>query len=411
MDCTALRGLGRLEDEEHTPGCAKYSRSTSHAAHDPRCGIARFFVFFALACSALVACKKDVPPVPLSAATAARGQLRVLDGPGDAEGDTGWWPNVQFDRRGSPHVAFCDAHHGDVRYATETAGAWSVKSIFSQGAVGKYIAMDIDANDRVGLMFYDQDKRYLHFARQDKPDGAWQDERVAWGRELGIGGAMRFDVSGVPHVFYYLPSGNLIHATPVKGQDEWDKKTVAQVQGVYSMRTSAATRPDGVWLSYVNWTMKDAVMYLGHMGETGWEATTVNNEKGPGWRSQLVYIDGRPQVVHSGHLTVETQLSAQAADGNWVTRPMIATGSSFAAATWKNRLVVAFQDASDLKAGKAVRYTIERESGPWPVYTVDDSAPVGGYIAASVSQSGRLLIAYYADAERALKLYDEQLAD
>lgn len=336
--------------------------------------------------------------------------MQVLDAPADSEGDTGWWPNVLFDHRNVAHIAFCDAHNGDVRYATETAAGWQVRSIFSQGAVGKYIAMDVDTQNRVGLMYYDQDKRYLHYARQSRAEGPWDDERVAWGRELGIGGALRFDNAGVPHLFYYLPAGNLVHATKGPRDADWTKSILAEVQGVYSMRTGAITRPDGVWLSYADWKMRDSALYLGHLVQDGnWDTRVVANEHGPGWRSQLVFVGDAPTVIHSQHLTTQTSVSAPTAQGNWVTRPLVSQGSSFAATVWNDKVVIAFQDTSDAKAGAAVRYTVQSHQGPWPVYTVDASSPAGGYLAAAVSAKGRLLIAYYADAERSLKLYDEQL--
>ncbi|HET6346115.1 MAG TPA: hypothetical protein VFH51_14365 [Myxococcota bacterium] len=359
--------------------------------------------------AALAACKSERALV--GAATPAGGKLITLDAADDPEGDTGWWPQVAFDANDRAHIAWCDAHHGDVRYATEAASApsgWDVRSLVSQGAVGKYIALDIDPAGRPGIAFYDQDKKYLRYAWQTAA-GTWQDERVVWGHEAGMGGTLRFDASGTPHLFYYLAAGKLIHAMRTSA-GEWKRDVLADAQAIYSARISAARRPDGLWVSYVDWRMKDAALYLGHLTDAGFEKTLIADRAGPGWRSALVFLGPEPWLVHSARLTEQTALTRRSTSGAWEPALLIPKGSSFAAAPWGDRLVVAYQDMGDVRRGGTVNYTVSDAAGTgWTARLIDSDGPVGGYIAAAVSKAGRLLVPYYADSARSLKLYDEVL--
>ena len=346
--------------------------------------------------------------IPLAPPQPAPGKLITLDGAPGPEDDTGWWPTVAFDSHQRPHVSFCDAHHGDVRYATETPAGWQVTSIVSKGAVGKYMSMAIDAHDRVGITFYDQDNLYLRYAHQQTAAGPFSDEHIAWGSELGMASTTVFDPNDMPHVFYYMRSGKLIHA--VRHADDWEKTVLTSAMGVYSAHISAVSRADGIHLSFVDWKMRDAALHLGLIQPDGtFEDTVISAQHGPGWHSQLLYLTDIPYIVHSQDLTKHTGISHFDATQGWVSSQLLPNGSTFAAHAYRGAAVVAFQDTSDvLHDGTVLRYT-RQTAGAWPVYRIDNNGPVGSYLSMAISDRGRMLVAYYANSARSLKLYDESL--
>ncbi|MEE8409379.1 MAG: hypothetical protein V3T05_07225, partial [Myxococcota bacterium] len=199
----------------------------------------------------LSACDREIH---IGATQTAPGSITILDTVGP-RGETGWWPSLAIDHNDQPHLSFCDAYDADLKYATRVGKQWRVESVISEGKVGKYTALDVDSKGRVGIAFYDQDKKYLRYAYQID-DGAWKHERVAWGLEVGMGGELRFDTDDVPHMFYYLPSGKLIHAKKPAGS-EWQKEVVAEVNGGFSVRISPVLRRDGFWISFVDWNFTD----------------------------------------------------------------------------------------------------------------------------------------------------------
>lgn len=372
----------------------------------------------------LVACTPTVEVIPLSPIQPGTGRLSTLDAPGtdDPADNTGWWPSVAFDSHDQPHVAFCDVFHGDVRYARQdAAGTWRVQSVVSKGAVGKYIALAVSPagpGEHVGIAYYDQDHTRLHYTWQDGANH-WSDEKVAWGREVGMGAALVFDAHATPHIVYYQGNGKLAHAQRL-GPDTWQTEVLATAMGAYSVRLGAAFLPDGLWVSYVDWKMHDAALYLGHLVGQEFSTEAVATRQGPGWHSQLIFADAatatapsmaariEPSIVHSAKLTAETHVSRRGKDGVWHEATLFAHANTFAATTYRGDMVVAFQDLGDRRAGSTLAYA-RQQAGAWQVRQVDADGPVGGHVSLAISKSGRLLIVYYADVSRSVKIYDEVL--
>ena len=353
--------------------------------------------------AAAIACNKPAP-ILLAPSQPAAGRLQVLDSGGD-EGDTGWWPQVLFDHHDKPHVAFCDARQGDVRYAEEDAHGWHVRSLVEKGAVGKYLAMAVNANDRIALTYYNQDHAQLHYFAQNA-HGDWDDEVIAYGREVGMGAELLFDHNNVPHLFYYVGRGALIHAVR-DSHGEWQKTVLAQAQTTFSVRIQAVERADGIWLSYVDWKAQDAALYLGHITDDGFSHEVVADRYGPGWHSQLAFLGDAPMLIHSARLTAQTDLARREANA-WVSHPLLPHGSNFAASLYQNRWVVAYQDTSDIHSGGTLMYTRQTD-GAWQTRRIDDTGPIGRYVSMAVSSTGRMLVVYYADVSRSVKIYDEAL--
>ncbi len=345
----------------------------------------------------------DIPP-----AQAAPGAVSVLE-PGGARGRTGWWPSVAFDANDVPHLSYCDAYHADLKYATRVGSSWTISSVVSRGKVGKYTALDVDSHGRPAIAFYDQDMKYLRYAWR-QPDGTWKDERVAWGAEVGMGGELRFDDGDVPHLFYYIPSGRLIWAHKPGAAREWVKQVVAEATGGFSVRISPVLRPDGFWLSFVDWSFKDTALHLARPVEGGFDVELIAERHGPGWRSQLVFEGDQPVVLFSQSFTEDLRLAHRRAD-EWQFTRLIRQASNFAAArTPGGDLVVAYEDVRHGSAGNGTLKLLRRQGGRWKRFTVDAEGPVGSYLSLAVDSEGRALVAYYAGTIRGIKIYDESRA-
>jgi hypothetical protein len=156
-----------------------------------------------LALATVIACETKIE-VSTAAMAPEQGRISVLDSDGP-EGDTGWWPTVQFDSHDVPHLSYCDAYHGNLRYATRRDGQWHIQTVVEKGAVGKYTALDVDSQGRVAIAFYDQDTKYFRFAQQKKPGGQeWDIEKVSWGLEAGMAAELLFDERNSPHLYFYV---------------------------------------------------------------------------------------------------------------------------------------------------------------------------------------------------------------
>jgi hypothetical protein len=348
----------------------------------------------------LGACEAEIdipPPRP------APGTVTLLESGGE-RGRTGWWPSAVFDARDRPHVSYCDAHDADLMYATRTDGAWQIRAVVSEGNVGKYTALDVDSHDRPGIAFYDQDKKYLRYAWQQE-DGTWKDERVAWGLEVGMGSELRFDDRDLPHLFYYIPSGKLIHAHKTGGK--WVKRVVADATGGFSVRISPVLRPDGFWISFVDWRFKDTALHLARPTADGFEVELIGDRRGPGWRSQLLFEGDTPAVVFSRSSSEDLRIARRDGDGWRFVRLVRQAGNFAATTTVDGGLLVAYEDVAGASTGAGILKLLRREGGAWRSFTIDTDGPVGSYLALAADSAGRALVAYYAGNIRGIRVYEE----
>lgn len=386
-----------------------------------------------------VGCQESVELEPFAPGP---GKVTILDS-GGVEGDTGWWPSLAIDKQDRPHLSYCDAHRGDLRYATKQNRTWKTEMVVSKGAVGKYTALAVDSKGTVGIAFYDQDIKYLRYAwRTADPDAAaaavraaekaeqiepgengWLTERVAWGLEIGMAAELRFDGEDVPHLFYYIPSGRLAHAFKPHG-GEWTKEVVSEAVGSFTVRIDPVIRPDGIWLSFIHWTFKDIILRLAKPSATPravsedplapspkFDIEDITEEKGPGWRSQLIFYEDELQIVYTLSREPQIRLGHRGPDG-WESRLLLPGVANFAARLAKDGdLVVAYEDVHRGTAGKGIVRLLRLPLGdPKAVptrYHFDPDGPTGAYLALALSSEGKPLIAYYAGDIRGLKVYDE----
>jgi hypothetical protein len=327
---------------------------------------------------------------------------------GGLEGDTGWWPALVFDAEDRPHISFCDAAAGDLQYATKVQGQWQVEPAVSEGAVGKYTALALDSKGGVGISFYDQDQKYLRYAFRSAPGAPWQTERIAWGLEVGMASELRFDAAGVAHLFYYVPSGRLVHAS--RGSAGWDKTVVREAVGSYSVRIDVQARPEGFWLSFVNWNFTAAELWVAAPDSTavhGVRLETVDQQRSPGWRSQL-YFDqsGQPAVLYSVGMDLKL---ARRTTGLWQSGLVMQGVGNFAAArSHSGSVFMAYEDVARGNSGTGVIRLAQLDEAGKVLrhWALDSEGPTGQYLDIALDSKGSPMVAYYSGEIRGLKVYE-----
>ncbi len=349
----------------------------------------------------LSACEKELE---LPQAIGGRGTITVID-TGGATGRTGWWPSVAFSSDDEPHLSYCDAHRGNLMYAARKDGQWQTEVVEHRGAVGKYTALAVDSKGEPAIAFYDQGHKYLRYAWRE--DGEWKTERIAWGLEIGMGSELVFDERDIAHLFYYVPSGRLIHNQRT-GPGSWQAQTVDDAVGGFSAKISVIPRKDGFWVTYVNWGFKDTALMLARpKPEGGYAVETIAEKRGPGWRSVLYFEDESPRVVYSQSLKERIKL-AQHKQNGWEPVTLLRRAANFAGTQAPNGdLILAYEDIFWGHAGNGTVKYLRLSGGSWKRVVVDDEGPAGEYIDVATDSKGKPLIAYYSEAIRGLKVYDE----
>ena len=372
----------------------------------------RTLLLLSLSAAFLSGCKEfpdDLPPPSDS----APGKILLLDSLTPPDAQTGWWPDIGADSKDHVHVIYCDVYHGDLVYAyRNTKGVWSKERVDVAGAVGKYASMAVAPTGEIHVAYYDQTQKYLRYAKRSL-DGSWTKSNIVWGLEVGMASETVLDRKGTPHIFYYSPAGFLVHATPnAKNPAKWDKHELHEALGGFSARISPIVDGETIWISYLDWNFSEIALYLGKLplkNPRKFTTEFITKANNPGWQSQLGFIDGQPQILSTSSLTRHLYIHRKSPEGLWVGKPIIKKVISFEAMVLNNAWQIFYEDA-DVPIGKSgVMRLLSGKPKSWKHQSIDLNGPNGNHLALS-QHKGKIIAAYYSQAVRGLKIYDELLS-
>lgn len=138
---------------------------------------------------------------------------------------------------GVPALSFYNDRDGDLVFGTRAGGSWRLETVASEGDVGKYSSLGIDAQGRPHISFFEQASESAGTIRYGVRDGdRWTFEEVGALDQVATGmtgarrnSALALDPDGVPHVAF-TDRGVLRYATRTEaGWDVEDVVTAADV--------------------------------------------------------------------------------------------------------------------------------------------------------------------------------------
>ncbi len=81
----------------------------------------------------------------------------------DSSVDVGQQASIAIDSSGHIHIAYYDALHGDLKYATNMSGGWTSETVVSDGDVGTETAIFTDSDDVPYILYLDDTNNKLMF--------------------------------------------------------------------------------------------------------------------------------------------------------------------------------------------------------------------------------------------------------
>jgi hypothetical protein len=354
-----------------------------------------------LALAGITGCEERLE---VGAGGAGRGVMSVLER-GVGDGDTGWWPAVRFDAQDRPHIVWCDAATGNVRHATRQGAVWKIDAVTTEGGRGKYLALELDPQGSPAVTFYDQRNERLLFAREAL---GWKPETIVAGKELGVGGELRFDRAGAPHLFYYDPNGKVFHAR--RGADgTWRSDLVGTAPSGFSARAGALARGERFWVTFAGVAGSDVPAMLADIGPEAMVVKPLALQRAAGWRTWLGLDGAQPVLLTWVPASRSLELAELRAD-SWQSRRLTGDVANYAAAhDDAGDLAVAYQAIRlrDVHGGSLALLT--RRGGAWQRWELPAEPPAGDYLAVGLTRAGKALVAWHAPGRRTLELYDETL--
>ncbi len=118
------------------------------------------------------------PPSHISYYDATNGDLKYAKGTGatswqidlvDSQGNVGQYTSIALDAGGYPHISYYDESNQDLKYAYLDASGWHTQTVDSAGDVGMYTSIALDGNDQVHISYIDASNGDLKYAHLSGP--------------------------------------------------------------------------------------------------------------------------------------------------------------------------------------------------------------------------------------------------
>jgi len=102
--------------------------------------------------------------------------VETVDGGGTPDGWIGTFPDIVFDKSGTPHIIYVDGLHGLIKHAWLEDGAWLTEPVDTVGTqqdygnyVG-YVSAAVDSRGGIGIAYWDSDDALFKYAYLPIPE-------------------------------------------------------------------------------------------------------------------------------------------------------------------------------------------------------------------------------------------------
>ncbi len=325
--------------------------------------------------------------------TYADWQIETVD-----TGNVGSFTSLMLDSQGYPWIAYYDAANGDLKLATFDGTLWQINAVDSDGDLGLYCSMALDADDNphivycIAVGFNDQRLKYASY------DGTeWQIDTIDSGGITGTWCTIALDSEENPNLAY-VKGSELVYAA--YDGSEWTMTTLDEAGSVIWFSSIALDANDTshiMFQDHANGDLKYAVY-----GRDTWSFFTLDSDDEVGLLPSIAIDSGTfPHVAYFDQTNIDLKYTYRDADG-WQSETVDTEGNvgSYPALALdrSDTPFIAYYDAgnSDLKLAT-------KADDRWLISTIDSEGTVGKNCSITIDSQGYPEIAYYDETNHSLK--------
>ncbi|MEZ4647332.1 MAG: hypothetical protein R3E97_00860 [Candidatus Eisenbacteria bacterium] len=299
----------------------------------------------------------------------------------------------------SPRIAYQDAVHEDLRFASWNGTDWDIELVDTGTSTGFFASLALDGSGDPHIAYYDAMSDDILYASKS---GTWSSEIVDGGRTDGQCD-LAIAADGTPMISYRDPLGGTCRFAefvngswsllPVDGSGDAGYDT--------AIACDSASEPHILhrWGSFLRHVWRD---------NGGWQGENVTNMQFNGYGNDIV-VDAMDDL-HASFLrrdTGELYYGIRPSSGGGWSVEVVDTGLF---GTWESSIAIgpngepriAYYDPN----GKDLRYAL-RDGGTWETGAIDTNETVGRFPSVAFGSDGLARVSYHDPSERVLRMATE----
>lgn len=171
----------------------------------------------------------------------------------DSSGTVGSYNSIGVDSNHKIHIAYYDETNGDLKYATNSSGAWVTSTIESTGTVGTYVSLEITGDDDIYISYFDTTNNSLKYATKGLSSSSWSTDTIdsdASGQSV-----LAWDYSDGINISYLSADQSTLQTCGWNGSSFQDRYSVGGISSASVTGTPTVIGYDGGDSgSYGSWT-------------------------------------------------------------------------------------------------------------------------------------------------------------
>lgn len=198
----------------------------------------------------VVSCTKGVD---IQSGGRAKGKTYTVDNSGDA----GQYVAMDIDVNDAVHMVYYDKKNQALKYVRQSPSGFAIDTVDDSCGKCLYCTIKVTGEGEPHVAYYRDANKTLTYAY--RREGAWKKEPIEWGDGTGMGARLLFDHEWKLHALYYSGDGHLKHAwrvlrdetnMPPQAQPPSAKRSRAATPKVQLRETAEATvveTTEGIW--------------------------------------------------------------------------------------------------------------------------------------------------------------------
>jgi hypothetical protein len=169
----------------------------------------------------------------------AKGRILTVDNSGDA----GHHVDMDLDAQDRVHLVYYDRKNQSLKYVRHTTAGLSTEVVDDTCKRCLYAAIRVTGDFEPHIVYYSDLNQTLTYAY--RKDGRWKREAIEWGQGTGMGARLQFDEQQRIHALYYSGDGYLKHAWRVPNQMAAEPSVAKSAR---KAKPGPVTEvPEGIW--------------------------------------------------------------------------------------------------------------------------------------------------------------------